>query len=221
MARGQLFTVKGQPILAGPSCPPPTVGSPRPSLVGRGHGARTEPRQPRAPVRPRPAPRMLADGNPNRSCGKEALRQPRRDPQNSRPSSLSAEGPPGHPLASIQFLAQTQKLAPNVRQPDTTCYRHDTDSAGSSFYLCVCVCFQITEPQPNTGNGPRRDLGAQKRVGPAGRRVACVYLNVLGGDPRRGGEDGDHARREGEARPGTPASPFKETLEQIAPQRTS
>ena len=93
----QLFTVKGQPILAGPSGPPPTVGSPRPSLVGRRHGARTEPRQPRAPVRPRPGPRTLADGNPNRSCGKEALRQPCRDPQNSRPSSLSAEGPPGRP----------------------------------------------------------------------------------------------------------------------------
>lgn len=171
MARGQLFTVKGQPILAGPSGPPPTVGSPRPSLVGRGHGARTEPRQPRAPVRPRPAPRMLADGNPNRSCGKEALRQPCRDPQNSRPSSLSAEGPPGHPLASIQFLAQTQKLAPNVRQPDTTCYRHDTDSAGSSFYLCVCVCVFKSQNHsliPETGLAAtwgRRSAWAQRAGG--------------------------------------------------------
>lgn len=134
------------------------------------------------------------------------------------------EAPPGPPrrdahVALIQFSAQTQKLAPNVQQPDTACDRPSTDSAGQ--LLLVWVCFQATEAQADNGSGPRREPRAQKRVGPAGRKEARVYLYVLGRDPHCGGDDRVHGRREGAARPRTPALPFKETLEQIAPQKTS
>lgn len=59
-------------------------------------------------------------------------------------------------------------------------------------------------------------------MGPAGRKVASIYLSILGRDPRPV-EAETRTERGGRKRHGqvTPGSPFKEILKQIAPQRRS
>lgn len=181
---GQLFTVKGQPVLAGPSGPRPTEGGPRPSLV--------EKKEPR-PDGALPAPSSSAaetcarDGSRWESkslVGVEAPRQPCRHPQSPLPPCPSAEAPPGAarpgPERSFDSVLSTKTEISTKR----SAARYNLLSAHrgqcGKQLLFVCVGFPITEAQPNTGNGPRRDLGAQRRAGPAGRKAACVYLNVLG-----------------------------------------
>lgn len=92
---------------------------PSPSL--RENQYQMKPGWPRAPARLRPAPSAFADGKIHIAfLGKRHRWQPRRDSQSSLHMCLSAEAAAKaaqlrpHAAASIQFLQQTQKLAPQT-----------------------------------------------------------------------------------------------------------